>query len=361
MLHRLTLRVLPRLTLAVTEESVRKRKRLVMLVPGLVAFAVYRLVKQVHPLSDPWVLLALSGLLSAATALAAYRVGCGVPWGTIWAEDGVGRLGWLAGWIGLAYGVQLSLMVLALLKLVVQYDFLRHPDGPAMMAVLIAVTSVARDAFEIGYVRRLQRRGESVLTFPDGDALRALLREQPLPALWWAGGSATGAGFVALAARFVEVGRSDLAQLILVSLVAGSLAVGAYLAGERRPGGWRAVSCADGWTELFRFWWWPGLAFAATYYLALTGGATFLLHLEEGHGLAQGVIAATVGGLMALDCYYLGHRRFLENRIQQMVPTSLLRCPFVLGILSKSGVGAAANGTSLQETEVAVGEARRRG
>ena len=46
MLHRLALRVLPSLTLPVTEDSVRKRKRLVMFVPGLVAFACYRAAKQ---------------------------------------------------------------------------------------------------------------------------------------------------------------------------------------------------------------------------------------------------------------------------------------------------------------------------
>ncbi len=39
MLHRMALRVLPSLSLAVTEDSVRKKKRIVMFVPGLVAFA----------------------------------------------------------------------------------------------------------------------------------------------------------------------------------------------------------------------------------------------------------------------------------------------------------------------------------
>ncbi|MDQ6733924.1 MAG: hypothetical protein M3Z35_07375, partial [Nitrospirota bacterium] len=63
MLHRLALRLLPSLSLAVTEESVRKRKRWVMMAPGLVAFVVYRVVKSVVPLSDPLVLLAMSGVI----------------------------------------------------------------------------------------------------------------------------------------------------------------------------------------------------------------------------------------------------------------------------------------------------------
>ena len=60
MLHRMALRVLPSLSLAVTDDAVRKRKRLVMFVPGLVAFGVYRLAKHVVPLTEPMVLLAVS-------------------------------------------------------------------------------------------------------------------------------------------------------------------------------------------------------------------------------------------------------------------------------------------------------------
>jgi lipopolysaccharide export LptBFGC system permease protein LptF len=63
MLHRMALRVLPSLSLAVTEHSVRKKKRIVMFVPGLVAFAVYRAAKLLLPLSEPIVLLAVSGLV----------------------------------------------------------------------------------------------------------------------------------------------------------------------------------------------------------------------------------------------------------------------------------------------------------
>jgi hypothetical protein len=52
----MALRVLPSLSLAVTEETVRKQKRIVMIVPGLIAFGVYRLVKHLVPIADPLVL-----------------------------------------------------------------------------------------------------------------------------------------------------------------------------------------------------------------------------------------------------------------------------------------------------------------
>lgn len=336
MLHRMALRVLPSLTLAVTAEPVRKRKRLVMLAPGLVAFVIYRLTKQIVPLSDAVTLLVVSGLVSAATAVWAYRMGRQVSLVHIWREDGVRRVFWLIGWIGFAYGVQLSLMVLALLTILVNYDFLQHPDGPAMMAIIIACTSVARDAFEIGHVRRLQRQGEPVVTFPDGAGFRDAVMAQTGQMARWALLPAIACATVAVALGTVHaLAATGLAQLMLVTVCAGSLAVWAHLSGEQRPGGWRAMLGAAGRMELFRYWWWPGLAFAATYYLSWAGLMFFVARTDVSGSLTRGAIAGAVGGMMAAYCYYLGSRRHMENQLKQIVPPSLLRCPFVMGILSK--------------------------
>jgi len=338
MLHRLALRVLPRLALAVTEVSVSKRKRLVMLVPGFLAFAIYRLLKHVIPLADPVTLLCVSGLISSATAVAAYRIGRRAPLSRIWEEDGARRVMWLVGWIGFVYGAQLSLMVLALLKILVNYDFLLHPEGPAMMAIIIACTSVARDAFEIGHVGWLQHEGKPVLTFPDGAPLRALLWEQPARLFRWSlvGGAISGMVALALSA-LGDLGRGDIGQLVGVTAVGGSVALWAYLAGQQRPGGLWANLGVVGWAEMFRFWWWPGLAFTATYYLVLAGALTFLLRVDGVGAAGHATVASIVAGLMAIYGYYLGYRRFEEDRVEQAVPASLLRCPFVLGILSKHG------------------------
>lgn len=338
MLHRMALRVLPRLTMMVTESSVRKRKRVGMLVAGLVAFAAYRVAGQLVPLSDVLALLGISGALSAVAALAGYRIGRRVAAGTIWSQDR-GRMAWMAGWIGAVYGVQLSLMVLALLKVLIHYDFLRHPEGPAMMAVIIACTSVFRDAFEIGHVRSVQVQGGPVLTFPDGRAFRGLLRERPRPLLRWAalsaaGGALAGGGVFHLG----DVGRHDLTQVAVVTLAGGTAALLAYLAGTGRRESWQGLLQSIGWRELFRFWWWPGLAFAATYYLVLVGVVDFVLQQDRVGSVAHwhAILPALVGGMMALYGYYLGYRRQVEDRVQQTVPASLLRCPFITGILSKS-------------------------
>lgn len=355
MLHRLTLRVLPELTLAVTEDQVRRRKRLVMFLPGLVAFAVYRLVKRVDPLSDPFLLLLVSGLISMVTAVWAYRMGRGQAAAAILKEDGGRRLGWIGGWIGFAYGVQLSLMVLGLLKVLAGYDFLHHPDGPAMMAIIIACTSVARDAFEIGHVRSLQTAGKPLLTFPDGASFRASWQEQPGRLLAWTMIGGLGAGLAAAVVGFGEGGRLPVVQFLVASLGAGTITVAAFMAGRHPSLGWKAAG-ASTWKELFHFWWWPGLAFAATYFLVLRGIADFLLQTAMDTAFSNGLLAGLVGAMMGAYCHYLGFRRGLEDRVRQQVPASLLRCPFVFGILSKTSGGAA-----VQPAGMALGEQGRRG
>ncbi|MCE3222072.1 MAG: rane protein of unknown function [Nitrospira sp.] len=336
MLHRLALRVLPCLTLAVTEDSVRKRKRWVMFVPGLVAFACYRLAKQGLSLAEPMTLLLLSGVISMVTAGCAYRVGRGLPFSRLMGGDGVRRIGWVLVWIGFVYGVQLSLLVLALLWLV-GYDYSKHPDGPAMMAIIIPCTAVARDAFEIGYLRWLESNGRSLVTFPDGAQLRTLLqRVHPALLTWMCAGAVACAGVSVALVSVASEGREVLLQGALVSLTAGTMALFAFFAGQAGGEAWLPRLSATRWSELMKFWWWPGLAFASTYYLVLLGGWLYVVKQPiDSIGLSAG-IAAAVGGLMALYSYYLGHRRDIENREQGALPSALLRCPFVMGILGKS-------------------------
>lgn len=336
MLHRLALRVLPSLTLPVTEDSARKRKRLVMFVPGLVAFACYRLAKQSFSLADPMTLLLLSGLISMATAACAYRVGRAVPFARLTGADGIRRIGWVLVWIGFVYGVQLSLLVLALLWLV-GYDYAKHPDGPAMMALIIPSTAVARDAFEIGYLRWLESNGRPLMTFPDGAELRSLLqRFDPILLSWIGVGVLACAGLSAMVANAVSGDLAVLMQGGIVSVAAGTVALFAFFAGQAGGRAWWSRLAATRWGELMKFWWWPGLAFASTYYLVLLGSCLYVLKQPmQSMGSFAGV-AGLVGGLMALYCYYLGSRRDLENCQSGEVPEALLRCPFVMGILGQS-------------------------
>ncbi len=334
MLHRLTLRILPQLSLAVTEPDIRSRKRWVMFVIGFVAFGLYRLAKALVPLGDPIVLLAVAGGIGAVTAGTSYVIGRRAEVGHLMACETPRRWMWLLGWVGGVYGVQLALLVLALLQLGVNYDFLQHPDGPAMMAIIISCTAVARDAVELGHLRWLESQGRSFLTFPDGTSLRALLRREPAPVLWWGGlGLALCASVASGMAWLLPLGGHPMVQLGGVTLLGGSLALCAYLDGMSRPRPWWIQWRETSWWELMKFWWWPGLAFAATYFLVVYGAGAFVFRVgAPSAGVACGM-AASVGLLMGVYSYYLGARRSFENRVVSSVPASMLRCPFITGIL----------------------------
>ena len=342
MLHRMALRVLPSLSLAVTEDAVRKQKRIVMFVPGLVAFGIYRLAKHVLPLTEPVVLLLISGIIGLLTAMLAYRVGRGTGWLQLFREDGRGLLSWMAGWIGFAYGVQLSLLVLALLWLV-GYDYLKHPDGPAMMAIIISCTAVARDAFEIGHVRKLSLLGRPCPTFPNGVALRSLLASRAVMlGPWILSGLVLGAVAASLGALVDNHQAATIVQLAAVTVLTGVLALCAYFGGLKPSGAWMEGLLETNAAELLKYWWWPGLAFASTYYLVLAGAVIFILK-QPGVPTAYAVCSGSlVAALMALYGYYLGHRRRVEEGQGMSLSPSLLRCPFVMGILSKTSRPAVA-------------------
>lgn len=336
MLHRMALRVLPSLSLAVTEESVRKKKRLVMFVPGLAAFGVYRLAKHLLPLSEPMALLLVSGAVAAVTLLMAYRVGRAGSWPTIVREDGNRLLAWLAGWIGFVYGVQLSLLVLALLWLV-GYDYLAHPDGPAMMAIIISCTAVARDAFEIGHVRKTAMMGRPFPTFPDGAALRTMIGNHAAQlGPWMIAGLVVGALGPWPVGAIANSHVAALIQLTAITVLGGTVALLAYFGGFRSTTSWMRGLAETKAGELVKYWWWPGLAFTSTYYLVVVGALLFLVKQPTISTIQASVSGSLVTAMMAVYCYYLGYRRSIEEQQGQSLSGSVLRCPFVMGILDKS-------------------------
>jgi hypothetical protein len=306
-----------------------------MFVPGLVAFVVYRLVKHLLPLTEPMVLLTISGMVGLVTALLAYRAGRGSTWKTIILEDGKKLLIWIAGWIGFVYGVQLSLLVLALLWLV-GYDYLKHPDGPAMMAIIISCTAVARDAFEIGHVRKVALMGRPFPTFPNGIALRSLLGTHALAiGPWIVTGLMVGAIGASLGALVEGLQAAAIVQLSAVTILGGAMAICSYFGGLRPQSSWSSGLLETKPGELLKYWWWPGLAFASTYYLVVAGMVIFLLKQPGIPTFYAVTSGAVVAGVMALYGYYLGYRRHIEEQQGQGLSTALLRCPFVMGILGK--------------------------
>ena len=351
MLHRMALRVIPSLSLAVTEDAVRRTKRIVMFVPGLIAFGVYRLAKHLVPITEPLVLLAVSSLVAMVTALLCYRVGRAASWSTIVRQDGLKLLSWLGGWIGAVYGIQLSLLVLTLLW-VMHYSYLQHPDGPAMMAIIISCTSVARDAFEIGHVRKLSVLGRPFLTFPDGEQLRVLVQRRAWQLGPWA---LVGLGIGALTSlsglAVANEQGAALAQLVTVTLLGGGLALCAYFGGLYPASSWLHSLRQTAPGELLKYWWWPGMAFASTYYLVTMGLLLFVVREPTVTLGSAALMGALVTAMMAVYGYYLGDRRHVEDEQAPQLSAGMLRCPFMMGILGKSiSADGAAGGLALGKT-----------
>ena len=338
MLHRLALRVLPQLQVAVTAADVRKRKRWVMIAPGIVAFLLYHLFTYAFTLSNPFLLLAMSGLLATLAAYWAYAMGRRESLARIVRTDGFRRLLWVGGWIGCVYGVQLSLLVLALLALFVDYHFLLHPEGPAMMALIISCTAVTRDAFEIGHVVRMEAQGTRMVTFPDGGLFRVLRRHDALQLARWGGtGLAVGGTVVALYRLGWAGAGSEVGQAMAVCVLAACCAHGAFLSG-RYP----LLPVADRlkirpWWDLCQFWVWPCLTFALTYYLVQIGVLLFVLQWQSAPLGLHLVIGGVTGAMMAGYGYALGVRVHVEAQTHGIVPEELKRCPFVMEMFAKIG------------------------
>jgi hypothetical protein len=332
-LHRITLRVLPALTLAVTEKEQRRRKRILMLFPGLVAFIVYRLLQSFDWHSHIVVLLVVTGLYSYAVAIVSYVHGRQSNIAEVVREDGAGWLAWFGFRYGFLYAIQLAFMVLALLKLV-SYSYLQHPDGPAMMALIIASTSVARDAFELGYVRLQQHRGGSI-SFPDPRGFWNFVVSHTAiwgwPALWAA--SASAIVYIGLAMLFPWA-QTDLGQLFIVGLMAGVAATGSYvMALQPTLSLWESVTRCR-WRELAKFFLWPGVVFGWTYDLILLGMTSFVLGIPQPPLLWRVTVTVSTATLMVLYCYYLGRCRWQEEKLHAAISPSMLRCPFIAEILT---------------------------
>jgi len=334
MLHRMTMRVVPALTVAVTEEDFRKRKRILMLFPGLFAYALYKLLQVWGWHADIVFLLLASGLFSTVVALVAYTYGRERRFVELIYERDFQGLAWVGLRIGFLYAIQLSLMVLALLK-VATYGYFEHPDGPAMMALIIASTSVARDAFEIGHLRFLQQQGRPFVTFPDGKALWALVTGRG--DLWaWPVAAATlavGLAYMGLVA-IAPVVATDLGHLGVIGILVGMVCTLAFVQGlQPAMSGWEGLMQYS-WRELLRFFIWPGMTFGWTYYLITLGAISFLMAVPNPPTWTRILITVGIGGLMSLYGYYLGRCRWQEEKLHATISPALLRCPFILGILT---------------------------
>src|SRR5206468_4697362 len=266
---------------------------------------------------------------SSVVALGAYAYGRERRAVELLREEDPRMLAWIVLRIGFLYSVQRSLMVLALLK-VATYSYLDHPDGPALMALIIASTSVARDAFEIGHIRLLQQQGRPFATFPDGKALWALVTGRVDLWVMQVGVATVAVGFIYLALTMVmSAATTDLGQLIIIGVLAGAACTLAFVQGLHPSlRTWEGLTRYS-WRELLSFFLWPGMAFGWTYYLIADGAISFVVGVADPPVSVRLLVIAGTAGILSLYGYHLGRSRWQEETLNATIPASLLRCPFL--------------------------------
>jgi hypothetical protein len=127
---------------------------------------------------------------------------------------------------------------------------------------------------------------------------------------------------------------TDLGQLAAIGVLAGLACTVTFVQGlQPSIKAWEGLTRYS-WRELLRFFLWPGMTFAWTYYLVALGIISFLLAIPHPPIWVRILVTAGIGGLMSLYGYYLGRSRWQEEKLHATIPPALLRCPFILGILT---------------------------
>ena len=130
------------------------------------------------------------------------------------------------------------------------------------------------------------------------------------------------------------IAATDLGQLGIIGVLVGMACTLAFVQGlQPAMTAWEGLMQYS-WRELLRFFMWPGMTFGWTYYLIALGAISFLLAIPNPSTWTRILITAGIGGLMGLYGYYLGRCRWQEEKLHATIPSSLLRCPFIVGILT---------------------------
>src|SRR5256712_14013403 len=161
-----------------------------------------------------------------------------------------------------------------------------------MMALIIASTSVARGAFEIGLVRLLQHQGRPFVTFPDCKALWALVTGRVDLWAMRVGVATMAVGLVYLALTMVmPAATTDLGELIVIGLLAGAACTLTFVQGLHPSlRTWEGLTRYS-WRGMVRVFLWPGMGFGWTYFIILDGAVWFVVGVSELPGSGSLLVA----------------------------------------------------------------------
>ena len=238
----------------------------------------------------------LASLVSIPVALYAYAKGFGRPLVEIWRER-PDEMKWFSLKIGFLYAFALYWMILG----IVEFLFGYHAFRAALISFVAA--AVARDGFEIGYLRAREGKNRRTI-FPDG---------RPIGELFWprqrGGRPQTAPGwnlFVILLAVLIggvtgallgPVLKNSLHQTLAVGAVVGLMATAAYA--------WFLPSLPQ-LVQLVRFFIWPGLTMACTYFLILAYLLRIIFQAPLSPAADLALLTAACSGWMTLESLFLG-------------------------------------------------------
>lgn len=290
MLHRMKLRVLYGRSLS-EDKTARRRKLRVILLSGIAVYFPFLLIIYLVFLETRVIFLTLIGLLasvvSVPVALYAYAKGFGRPLVEIWRER-PDEMKWFSLKIGFLYAFALYWMILG----IVEFLFGYHAFRAALISFVAA--AVARDGFEIGYLRAREEKNRRTI-FPDGRPIGELFQKAPgwntifiLSAILIGGAAGAILG---------PVLKNSLHQTLAVGAVVGLMATLAYV--------WFLPSLPEV-VSLVRFFIWPGLTMACTYFLILAYLLRVIFQVPLSPALDLAILTAACSGWMTLESLFLG-------------------------------------------------------
>lgn len=255
MLHRMKLRVVYGGQLA-KDKAARRLKMRVILLAGFAVFFPFLIITYFLFSETRATKLLFIGLLAALSCvpvvLYAYAKGFGRPLSEIWRERS-DELKWLAFKIGFLYGFALYWMILGIVEFLFGYQSFR-----AALISFVA-SAAARDGFEIGYLRGLEKEKKTTIKiFPDDRPIREMFSVTPLKIVLAVFTAMIGSGLIGLVlGPFLP---NPLHQSLAVGLVVGLVSTLSYGLALETPAMPRA---------LIRYFIWPGFTMAVSYFLIL--------------------------------------------------------------------------------------------
>lgn len=273
------------------DRAARRLKMRIILLSGFAVYPPFLLITYLIFFETRVLFLTLIGLLSALVCipvgLYAYAKGFGRPLREIWRERPE-EMKWFSFKIGFLYAFALYWMILG----IVEFLFGYHAFRAALISFV--ASAVARDGFEIGYLRAREEKNRRTI-FPDGRPIGELFQSAPgwnlsVTLLAVTIGGAAGA-------LLGPVLENSLHQTLAVGVVVGLIATLAYSL---------FLPSLPQIVQLIRFFIWPGLTMAATYFLILAYLLRIIFQVPLSPAADLAVLTAACSGWMTLESLFLG-------------------------------------------------------